>query len=67
MDTRNLPKPVKMALKMKDKVAKCPDEPQKWIKDLNPELHTENWMVLDMQPEPQGSMKVPRRLSIRFS
>jgi hypothetical protein len=40
-DARNLPKPVKMALRTNDKVAKGSDELLKWIKDLKPGLHTE--------------------------
>jgi hypothetical protein len=35
-DVRNLPKPVKVALRTKDKVAKSPDKVLKLIKDLNP-------------------------------
>jgi hypothetical protein len=54
MDDGNLPKPVKVALRMKYKVAKSPDELLKWIKDLNPGLHTKHWTVLDRLPEPKG-------------
>jgi hypothetical protein len=43
-----------VALRTKDKAPKRPDELLKWINDLNPGLHTEHWMVLDRQPEPQG-------------
>jgi hypothetical protein len=49
-DARNLPKPVKVTLRMKDKVAKSPDELLKWIKDLNPGLHMEHWRVPNRQP-----------------
>jgi hypothetical protein len=40
-DTKHLPKPVKMALRTKDKVAAGPEELLKWIKSLNPGLHGE--------------------------
>jgi hypothetical protein len=53
MNARNLPKPVKVALRTKDKVAKNPDELLKWIKNLSPGLHKEHWRVLDRQPEPK--------------
>jgi hypothetical protein len=36
MDAIKLPKPVKVALRTKDKVAKSPNELLKWIEDLNP-------------------------------
>jgi hypothetical protein len=51
---KHLPKPVKMALRTKDKVATGPEELLKWIKSLNPGLHTENWRVLDSKDEPIG-------------
>jgi hypothetical protein len=53
-DARNFPKPIKVALRTRDKVAKSPEELLKWIKDLNPGLQTEHWMVLDTQPELKG-------------
>jgi hypothetical protein len=53
-DARNHPMPAKVALRTKDKDAKSPDELLKWIKDLNPGLHTEHWRILDKQPEPKG-------------
>jgi hypothetical protein len=53
-DARKLPKPIKVALRMRDKVAKNPEELLKWIKDLNPRLQIEHWRVLDRQPEPKG-------------
>jgi hypothetical protein len=43
-----------VALRTKDKVTKSPDELLKWIKDLNPGLHTEDWRVQDRQPELKG-------------
>jgi hypothetical protein len=46
--------PVKVALRMRDKVAQTQDELLKWIKYLNPGLHTEHWRILDKQPEPKG-------------
>lgn len=36
-----------------DKVEKSPDELLKWIKDLNPGIHTEYWRILDKEPEPK--------------
>jgi hypothetical protein len=54
IDAKHLPKPVKMALRTKDKVATGPEELLKWIKSLNPGLHTENWRVLDSKDEPIG-------------
>jgi hypothetical protein len=53
-DARNLPKLVKVVLRMKEKVAKSPDELLKWITNLNPELHTEHWRVLDRQLKLKG-------------
>jgi hypothetical protein len=41
-DARNLPKPVKVALRTRDKVAKTQDELLNWIKNINPGLHTKN-------------------------
>jgi hypothetical protein len=46
-DARNLPKPVKVALRTRDKVAQNQEELLKWIADLNLGLHTENQRVLD--------------------
>jgi hypothetical protein len=54
MDTRNLPKPVKAALRTRDKVAQTQDKLLNWIRNLNPGLHTENWRVLGRQSEPKG-------------
>jgi hypothetical protein len=54
-DARNLPKPVRVTLGMKDKVAKSPDKLLKWIKNLNPGLHTEHWRVLNSKPELTGN------------
>jgi hypothetical protein len=53
-DARNVPKSIKAALRTGDKVAKSPDKLLKFIKDLNPGLHTEQRRVLDRQPEPKG-------------
>jgi hypothetical protein len=52
-DTRNLPKPVKVALRTRDKVVQTQDELLKWIKNLHPRLHTKHWRVLDKQSEPK--------------
>jgi hypothetical protein len=67
-DSRNLPKPVKMTLRAKDKVAKSPDELLKWIKDLNPWLHTEHSHKTVKKTRykiftglTQGTVKVPER------
>jgi hypothetical protein len=53
-DTTNLPKPVKVALKMRDKVVQTQDELLTWINNLNPGLNIEHWKVLDRQSEPKG-------------
>jgi hypothetical protein len=54
MYARNHPKPVKVVLRLKEKVAMSPDELVKWIKDLNPGLYTEHWSVLERQLELKG-------------
>jgi hypothetical protein len=41
IDTKDLPKPVKMALRTSDKQSKDTEELLQWIRDLNPGLHTE--------------------------
>jgi hypothetical protein len=41
-DARNLLQPVKVALRARDKVAQTQDELLKWVKNLNPGLHTEH-------------------------
>jgi hypothetical protein len=46
-DARNLPKPVRVALRTRDKVAQIQDELIRWIKNLNPGLLTENWRIMD--------------------
>jgi hypothetical protein len=51
---RNLPKSVKVALMVRDKVAQTHDELPKWIKLLNPGLNTENWRIFDNHSEPKG-------------
>jgi hypothetical protein len=51
---RNLPKPIKVALRIADKIAQNQEELLKWIKNLNPGLHTEHWRVLDKQSKPKG-------------
>jgi hypothetical protein len=43
-DARNHPKPVKVALRTRDKVAQTRDELLRLIKNLNPGLHSENWI-----------------------
>ena len=43
-----------MVVRMKDKVARGPEELFKCIKSLNSGLHTENWRVLDSRDEPFG-------------
>jgi hypothetical protein len=49
-----LPKAIKVALRVRDKVAQTQDELLRWINNLNPGLHTENWSELGVQPEPKG-------------
>jgi hypothetical protein len=41
-DARNLTKPVKVSLRIRDKVVQTQDELLGWIKNLNPGLHMEN-------------------------
>jgi hypothetical protein len=41
-DARNLTEPVKVALRMRNKVAQTQDELLKWIKNLKLGLHTEH-------------------------
>jgi hypothetical protein len=53
-DAGSLPKPIKVALRTRDNIAKSPEELLKWVKDLNPGLHVEHWRVLVRQPEPKG-------------
>jgi hypothetical protein len=53
-DVRNLPKPVKVVFRTRDKVAHTQDELPSWIKNLNPGLHTENLRMLGRQSEPKG-------------
>jgi hypothetical protein len=53
-DARNLPKPVKVALRTKDNIAETQDELLTWVRNLNPGLNTEHWKVLNMQSEPKG-------------
>lgn len=40
-----------MALRKKDTIAKSLHKLLKWIKDLNPWIHTKQQMVLDTYPE----------------
>jgi hypothetical protein len=44
-DTRNLPKPVKVVLRTRDKVAQTQDELLTWINNLNPGLNIEHWKI----------------------
>jgi hypothetical protein len=53
-DARNLPKPVKVALRTRNKEAQTQDELLRWIKNLNPGLHAEKWRVLGRQSELKG-------------
>jgi hypothetical protein len=46
LKSRNLTKPIKVALRVREKVAQIQDELLRWIQNLNPGLHTENWRVL---------------------
>jgi hypothetical protein len=43
-----------VALRVRDNVAQTQDDLLKWINNLNPGLHMENWSVLDRQSEPKG-------------
>jgi hypothetical protein len=53
-DARNLPKPVKVTLRTRNKFAQTQNELLRWIKNLNPGLYTENRRILDKQPDPKG-------------
>jgi hypothetical protein len=53
-DARNLPKPIKVALRVKYNVTQTQDDLLRWIQNLNPGLHTENCRVLCRQSEPKG-------------
>jgi hypothetical protein len=53
-DARNLPKSIKVALRIRDKVAQNQEELLKWVKNLNPGLNTEHWRVLDKKSEPKS-------------
>jgi hypothetical protein len=52
-DTRKLPKPAKVALRIRDRVVQNHEELLKWIKNLNTGHDTEHWRVLK-QTEPKG-------------
>jgi hypothetical protein len=53
-DTMNIPKTVKVALRIGDKVSQNQEELLKWAKHLNPGLNTKHWRVLVKQSEPKG-------------
>jgi hypothetical protein len=53
-DTRNLPKPIKVALRVRYKVAQTQDELLRRIQYLYLGLHTENCRVLCRKSEPKG-------------
>jgi hypothetical protein len=53
-DARNLPKSIKVALRIRNKVVQNQEELLNWVKNLNPGLNTEHLRVLDKQPEPKG-------------
>jgi hypothetical protein len=57
IDTKYLPKPIKMALRKRDKLSFVPEEQHQWIKSLNlvnPGLHTEKWRDFDSKEDPTG-------------
>jgi hypothetical protein len=54
MNMKDHMKPVKMALRTRDRQSKDTGELLRWIKDLIPGLSTENWRVLDAQLEGKG-------------
>jgi hypothetical protein len=54
MDARDLPRPVKMAIRTWDKQSDDTEELLRWIRDLNPGLHMEHWRVLERQLESKG-------------
>jgi hypothetical protein len=51
---RNLPKPVKVALRVRDNVTLTQDELLQWVKSLITGLNMEHWKVLDKQSELKG-------------
>jgi hypothetical protein len=53
-DTGILPKPVKVAIRTRNKDAQTQNELLRWNKDQNPGIHTENWRILDKQSELKG-------------
>jgi hypothetical protein len=48
------PKPVKIALRTRDKVAQNQEEIFRWMKHPNPGLNTKHWRVMDKAPEPNS-------------
>jgi hypothetical protein len=54
IDTKDLPKPVKMSLRTGDKQSTDTKELVQWIGDLNLGLSSEHWRVLNKQLEPKG-------------
>jgi hypothetical protein len=42
IEARKLPKPVKVALRVRDNVAQTQDEMLQWVKSLNPGLNMEH-------------------------
>jgi hypothetical protein len=53
-EARNLPKPLKVTLRVRDNVAQTQYKLLQWVKSLYPGLNTEHWKVLDKQSEPKG-------------
>jgi hypothetical protein len=53
-EARNLPKSVKVALRVRANVDQTQEELLQWVKSLNPVFNTEHWKVLDKQSEPKG-------------
>jgi len=50
----NLPKPLKMAFRIWDKVSTGPEQLLQCIKGFNLGLNTENWKILDSKDEIAG-------------
>jgi hypothetical protein len=45
--------------RMRDKVAQTLDKLPKWIKNLNPGLHTKHWRIPDKQSELKNQRLIP--------
>jgi hypothetical protein len=58
-DARNLSMPVKVTLRIKDKLTKSPDQFLRPMKTSNPGLHTEYWEMLDRLYKTKAAVRAP--------